>query len=52
MTKQDPNKYQDLSAERITCIFPDLIWNDQAWLKPERILQLSEQCNKHRLYVY
>lgn len=52
MTKEDPRNFEELSAERITGIFPDLIWNDQAWLKPECISQFSEQCNGHRMYVH
>lgn len=52
MTKQDPLKFEELNEERITCIFSDSLWNNQAWLKAESNTQLSEQCNGHRMYVH
>lgn len=52
MTKQDPKTFLKMSAERFADIFPDSLWNNQAWLKPESISELSEHCNEHRMYVY
>lgn len=52
MTKQDPQKFEVLSVDRIACIFSDSSWNEQAWLMPESKSQLLEQCNGHRRYVY
>lgn len=51
MTKQDPQKLEGLSAERIACIFSDSRWKDQSWLNSKSKSQLSEQCNGHRMYV-
>lgn len=52
MTKQDPLKFEELTAGRITCIFPDSLWNKQAWLEAKSSSQLSQQCNGHRMYVH